>query len=77
MTEGMNPGGLTPMYDEYCKYLLQITKKLEIFVAINTPARKANSSETDYLSQNSPSDPEFNQVSDLSDYIGVQDADFV
>ena len=33
--------------------------------------------ETDYLSQNSPSDPDFQQASDLSAYMGVQDADFV
>ena len=59
--------------------MLLIAKKLEISVALNTPARerKANSSETDYLSQNSPSDPDYHQASDLSDYMGVQDADYV
>ena len=59
MTEEMNPGGPTLTYDEYYKYLLQIAKKLEISVVINTSARKANSSETDYLSQNLPSDPDY------------------
>ena len=59
--------------------MLLIAKKFEISVALNTPARdcKANSSETDYLSQNSLSDPDYYQASDLSDYIGVQDDDFV
>ena len=56
---------------------MQIAKKLEISVEVNTPASKANYSEIDYLSQDSPFDLEFNQASDLSDYMGVQDADFV
>ena len=53
------------------------SKQLEASVVDNTFTRKANSSETDYLSQNSPSDPDYHQASDLSDYMGVQDADFV
>ena len=59
MKEELTPGGPTPTYDEYYKYLLQYAKKMEVSVEINTPARKANSSETDYLTQNSPSDPNF------------------
>ena len=32
MKEGLNPGGPTPTYDKYYKYLLQYAKKLEISV---------------------------------------------
>ena len=77
MKEELTPGGPPPTYDEYYKYLLQYAKHLEVSVEINTPARKANSSKTDYLTQNSPSDPDFNQASDLSSFMGIQDADFV
>ena len=76
MTEELNPGGPAPTYDVYYKYLLLIAKKLEISVEVNTPARKANSAETDYLSQNSPSDPDYQHADDLLVYMGVQDADF-
>ena len=77
MTDKLNPGGgSTPTYNDYHKYLLLIAKKLEISVEFNTPARKANSAETDYLSQNLPSDPDFQQASDLSAYMGIQDADY-
>ena len=57
MKEKLTPKGPTPTYDEYYRYLLQYAKKLEVAVEINTPARKANSSETDYSTPNSPSDP--------------------
>ena len=53
------------------------SKQLEASVVNNTSTRKANSAETDYLSQNSPSDPDCHQASDLSAYMGVQDEDFV
>ena len=66
-----------PTYSEYFDYLMFHSKQLEASVVDNTPARKANAAETDYLTQNSPSDPDFQQASDLSTYMGVQDADFV
>ena len=50
---------------------------MEASAVDNTSTRKANSLETDYLSQNSPFDPDYHQATDLSDYMGVQDADFV
>ena len=65
MKEQLTPGGLTPSYDEYYKYLLGYAKKLEVAVEINTPAHKANSSETDYLTPNSQSDPYYSHASDL------------
>ena len=52
MKEQMTPGGHS--YDEYYKYLLGYAKKLEVAVESNTPALKANSSKTDYLTPNSP-----------------------
>ena len=53
MIETMTPG-TTPTYDKYFKYLLRYTKKLEVVVANNTPSRKANSSESNYLTPYSP-----------------------
>ena len=50
---------------------------MEVSVESNTPALKANSSETDYLTQNSPSDPKFSQASDLSSFMGNQVVDMV
>ena len=38
MKENMTPGGSTPTYDEYYKYLLGYTKKLEAVVEDNTPS---------------------------------------
>ena len=66
-----------PTYAEYFDYLMFHSKQLEASVSNNTSTQQANSSETDYLSQNSPSDPDYQQASDLSDYMDVQDADFV
>ena len=66
-----------PTYAEYFDYLMFHLKQLKASLVDNTSSRKANSSETDYLSQNSPSDPDYHQGNDLSDYMGVQDADFV
>ena len=77
MKEELTPGGPTPTYEKYYKYLLQYAKKMEVSVEINTPACKANSSETDYLTQKSPSDPNFSQASDLSSFMGNQDVDMV
>ena len=62
MKEQLTPGGPTPSYDEYYKYLLGYAKKLEVAVESNTPALKANSSKTDYLTPNSPSDPYFSHA---------------
>ena len=76
MTEELNPGGPAPTYSEYYMYLLLIAKKLEISVQVNTPACKAHSAETDYLSQNSSSDPDYQHANNLSTYMGVQDADY-
>ena len=75
--EELTSDGPTPTYDEYYRYLLQYAKKLEVSVEINTPAHKANSSETDYLTQNSPFNSNFSQASDLSSFIGNQDVDMV
>ena len=77
MTEELNPSEAAPTYDKYHKYLLLVAKKLEISVEVNTPAHKANLAETDYLSQKSPSDPDYQHANDLSTYMGVQDEDFV
>ena len=73
MKEQLMPGGPTPSYDEYYRYLFQYAKKLKVAVEINTPAHKVNSSETDYLTPNSPSDPYFNHATDLSTYMVNQD----
>ena len=62
MKEQLTPGGPTPSYDKYYKYLLGYAKKLEVAVESNTPALKANSSKTDYLTPNSPSDPYFSHA---------------
>ena len=70
-------GGLTPSYDEYYKYLLRYAKKLEVAVENDTPARKTNSSKTDYLTPNSPSDPYFSHASDLSTYMVNQNVDML
>ena len=43
-----------PTYEEYIDYLMFHSKQLEASVITNTPTRKANSSETDYLTPNSP-----------------------
>ena len=77
MKEQMTPGGPTPSYDEYYKYLLQYAEKLEVAVESNTPALKANSSETDYLTPYSPSDRFFSQATDLSTYMANQDVDMI
>ena len=66
-----------PTYAEYFDYLMFHLKQLEVSSVDNTSTRKAHLSETDYLSQNSPSDPNYHQATDLSVYMGVQDADFV
>ena len=65
-----------PTYLEYFEYLMFHSKQLEASVVDNTAARKANTAETGYLRQNSPSDPDFQQASDLAIYMGVQYADF-
>ena len=66
-----------PTYSEYFDYLMFHLKQLEASVINNTSTRQANSSETDYLSQYSPSDLDYQQASDLSDYMDVQDVDFI
>ena len=38
MKEQLTPGGPTPSYGEYYRYLLQYVKKLEVAVEINTPS---------------------------------------
>ena len=53
------------------------SKQLEASVINNTSTRKANSSETDYLTPNSPSDALFSYSSELTDYMGNQDVGFV
>ena len=65
-----------PTYAECFDYLMFPSKQLETSVVNNTSIRKANSLETDYLSRNSPSDPDYHQATDLFVYMGVQDADF-
>ena len=65
-----------PRYMEYFDYLMFHSKQLEASVSDNTSTQQANLSETDYLSQNSPSDPDYQHANDLSDYMGIQDADF-
>ena len=66
-----------PTYKEYFDYLMFHSKQLEASVSNNISTRQAHLSETDYLSQNSPSDLDYQQASDLSNYMDVQDADFV
>ena len=66
-----------PTYTDYFEYLMFHSKQLEASIVDNTSTRKVNSSETDYLSQNSPSDPDYQQANDLSNYMGIQDADMV
>ena len=77
MKKQLTPGRPTPSYDEYYRYLLGYAKKSEVAVEINTPARKVNSSETDYLIPNSPSDPYYSHASDLSNYMVNHDVDMV
>ena len=55
-----------PTYSEYFDYLMFHLKQLEASVIDNTSTCQANSSETEYLSQYSPSDPDYQQASDLS-----------
>ena len=75
--EQMTPGRPTPSYDEYYTYMLQYAKKLEVAVENNTPSLKANSSETDYLTPYSPSDPFFSHATNLSAYMVNQDVDMI
>ena len=77
MKEQLTSEGPTSSYNEHYKYLLGYAKKLEVAVKSNTPARKANSSKTDYLTPNLPSDSYFSYVSDLSTYTVNQDVDMV
>ena len=66
-----------PSYSEYFEYLMFHSKQLEASVIDNSAARKANTAETNYLSHDSPSDPDYQQADDLSSIMGVQDADFI
>ena len=66
-----------PTYSEYFDYLMFHSKQLEASIVNNRSTWQANSSATDYLSQYSPSDPDYQQASDLSDYMDVQDIDFI
>ena len=68
-------GRPSPTYDKYYKYLLGYTKKLEAAFKDNTPSRKANSSETDYLTPYSPLDSCYNNATDLLTYISDHDHD--
>ena len=67
--ENMTPGGPLPTYDEYCKYLLGYTKKLEAAIQDNTPSQKVNSSETYYLTPYSQLDLCYSNTTDLSSYM--------
>ena len=68
---------IIPMCKEYVDYLMFHSKQLKASVINNTSTRKANSSETDYLTPNSPSDALFSYSSELTDYMGNQDVDMV
>ena len=73
----MAPGGPSSTYDDYYTYLLQYAKKLEVSVENNTPSLKVNSTETGYLTPNTPSDPYFSHATDLSTYMVNQDVDII
>ena len=75
MKENMTPGGPLPTYDEYYKYLLGYKEKLEATVEDNTPSRKANSFEINYLTPYSPLDPFYSNATDLSAYMSDQGHD--
>ena len=66
-----------PTYEEYFDYLMFHSKQLEVSVINNTLTKKANSSETEYLTLNSLSDPFFDQATDLSTYMVNRDVDMV
>ena len=66
-----------PMHEEYFYYFMFHSKQLEASVINNTSTRIVNSSETDYLTPNSPSDTYFSYSSKLSNYMGNQDVDMV
>ena len=69
MKENMTPGGPSPKYNEYYKYLLGYAKKLELAVEYYTPSRKAKSSELDYLTSYSPLDLCYSNATNLSPYM--------
>ena len=66
-----------PMYEECFDYLMFHSKQLEASDINNTSTRKANSLETDYMSPHSPSDALFSYSSELTEYMGNRDVDFV
>ena len=68
----------TPTYDKHYEYMLGHAKKLEPAIANNTPSRKANSAESDYLQPYSPcssSDACYNNATELSTYMIDQEID--
>ena len=52
-------------------------QQLEASIINNTSTRKANSSDTDYLTPNSPSNTFFSYSSESTDYMVNQDVDMV
>ena len=64
-------------YEEYFDYLMFHSKQLEVSVINNTPTRKTNSSETNYVTTNSPTDLYYSYASDLSNYMLNHNVDMV
>ena len=65
------------IYEEYFDYLMFHSKQIEVSIVTNTTTRKANSSETDFLTPNSSPDPYFSHATDLSTYMVNQDVDMI
>ena len=63
----------TLIYDEYFDYLMFHAKQIEASIINNTTTTKANSSETDYLTPYSSSDPFYNDTINLTSYMVNQD----
>ena len=67
-----------PTYDEYYAYLLKFSKKVEAAITNDTTSRKANSANSSYLSPYSPADEQYDNATDLSNYMGERgDVDLI
>ena len=67
----------TPTYDKYLDYLMLHAKQIEAFIINNTTKRKSNSAEFDYLQPYTPSDPFYEDATNLSSYMINQDVDII
>mmetsp|Transcript_41755 Transcript_41755/g.46613 ORF Transcript_41755/g.46613 Transcript_41755/m.46613 type:complete len:100 (+) Transcript_41755:154-453(+) len=65
-------GKPAPTYDECYAYMLKFAKKVEAAITNNTTSRKANSTNSSYLSPYSPSDDQYEDTTELNSYMGEQ-----